>query len=238
VLALFLRAGRPGDRRHLDPDLAGQRLPRAASDGRSLNIIALAGLSFAVGLVVDDAIVVLENIDRHMRERGKPPRQAALEGLQEVWGAIFSSTLTRIAVFIPIIMNVTEAGLLFKDIAIAVVTSITVSLLVTLTVVPSMAALLMRVDSTRERIARENPKLSAFLDIFELQWLGKGFGGSPAVSELGLLGIGRNHRRAVLRGGGVRAVPGRWLSCPRPATCRAGPEVHLLHRPAGGRPAQ
>lgn len=176
ALALFLRAGRPIliAVTSIPISLISVFLVLQALD-RSINIIALAGLSFASGLVVDDAIVALENIDRHMRDFGKPPRQAALEGLQEVWGAIFSSTLTRIAVFIPIILNVTEAGLLFKDIAIAVVTSITVSLLATLTVVPSLAALIMRTESTRERIARDNPKLSAFLDVFELQWLGRWF---------------------------------------------------------------
>ena len=66
----------------------------AAMD-RTVNIISLAGLSFAVGLVVDDAIVALENIDRHMKEFGKGPRQAAYDGVQEVWGAILSSTLVR-----------------------------------------------------------------------------------------------------------------------------------------------
>ena len=130
---------------------------------RTINIIALAGLSFAVGLVVDDAIVALENIDRHMKELGKPPRQAALEGVTEVWAAILSVTLVRVAVFIPIVLNTTEAGLLFKDIAIAIVTSVLVSLLVTLTVVPSFAALLLRGESSRMRLAERNPKLHRLL---------------------------------------------------------------------------
>lgn len=174
ILALFLRAGRPIIivMVSIPISLVSVFLVLQALD-RSINIIGLAGLAFAVGLVVDDAIVALENIERHMSELGKSPRQAALEGVQEVWSAILSSTLVRVAVFIPIVLNVTEAGLLFKDIAIAIVTSILVSLLVTLTVVPSLASLIMRVDSLRKRIERTNPALNRVLEAIEFQWLGR-----------------------------------------------------------------
>jgi hydrophobic/amphiphilic exporter-1 (mainly G- bacteria), HAE1 family len=173
VLALFLRAGRPIVivMVSIPISLVSVFLVLQAMH-RSINIIGLAGLAFAVGLVVDDAIVALENIERHMSEFGKPPRQAALDGVQEVWSAIFSSTLVRVAVFIPIVLNITEAGLLFKDIAIAIVTSILVSLLVTMTVVPGMASLILRLDSTRKRLERTNPALHRALDIIEFQWLG------------------------------------------------------------------
>jgi HAE1 family hydrophobic/amphiphilic exporter-1 len=174
VLILFLRAGRPVIITvvSIPISLVSVFLVLAALH-RTVNIIALAGLSFAVGLVVDDAIVALENIDRHMKEFGKSPRQAAFDGVNEVWSAILSSTLVRVAVFIPIVLNTTEAGLLFKDIAIAIVTSILVSLVVTLTVVPAFAALILRKESTRERLAEKNPGLHRFLHAIEFAWLGE-----------------------------------------------------------------
>lgn len=174
VLMLFLRAGRPVliTIVSIPISLVSVFLVLAAMD-RTINIIALAGLAFSVGLVVDDAIVALENIDRHLKEHKKPPRQAALEGVEEVWSAILSSTLVRVAVFIPIVLNMTEAGLLFKDIAIAIVTSLLVSLLVTLTVVPSFAALLLRAESSRLRLAERHPGLHRLLSTVELEWLGQ-----------------------------------------------------------------
>ena len=107
--------------------------------GRNLNVISLAGLSFAVGMVVDAAIVVLENIDRHLA-MGKPVRQASYHAAKEVWGAILASTLTTVAVFIPVIFLQEEAGQLFRDIAIAICASVLLSLVVSITVIPSASA--------------------------------------------------------------------------------------------------
>jgi HAE1 family hydrophobic/amphiphilic exporter-1 len=173
VLALFLRAGRPIliTVLSIPISLISVFLVLLAMD-RSVNIIALAGLAFAVGLVVDDAIVALENIERHMTELGKTPQQAAQDGVEEVWSAVLSITLVRIAVFIPIMLNTTEAGLLFKDIAIAIVASVLVSLIVTLSVVPSFAALLLRSESSRKRLETTNPALHRTLSVIELRWLG------------------------------------------------------------------
>lgn len=103
--------------------------------GRSLNTISLAGISFAVGMIVDSAIVVLENIDRH-RKMGKSAFDAAYDGTSEVWGALIASVLTTVAVFVPILFLQDEAGQLFRDIAIAVVASVIFSLFVSVTVVP------------------------------------------------------------------------------------------------------
>jgi HAE1 family hydrophobic/amphiphilic exporter-1 len=114
---------------------------------RTLNIISLAGLVFAVGMVVDNAIVVLENIFRH-QEMGKEPFRAAYDGAREVWGAIVSSTLTTLAVFIPILFIEQEAGQLFKDLAIALSASIGMSLFVSITVIPMMTSRLLRVGGT------------------------------------------------------------------------------------------
>jgi len=107
--------------------------------GRNINVISLAGLAFAVGMVVDAAIVVLENIDRH-RELGESRVVAASRGTTEVWGAVLASTLTTMAVFIPVVYVQEEAGQLFKDIAIAISCAVALSLIVSITVIPAFAA--------------------------------------------------------------------------------------------------
>jgi len=103
--------------------------------GRSLNTISLAGISFAVGMLIDSAIVVLENIDRH-RKQGLSISEAAYKGTSEVWGALIASASTTIAVFLPIIFLEDEAGQLFKDIAIAVTGAVSFSLFVSIAVIP------------------------------------------------------------------------------------------------------
>ncbi|MGM0534375.1 MAG: efflux RND transporter permease subunit, partial [Campylobacterota bacterium] len=105
--------------------------------GRSLNTISLAGISFAVGMLIDSAIVVLENIDRH-RKSGEDILTAAYKGTTEVWGALLASASTTMAVFLPIIFLQDEAGQLFKDIAIAVVGAVTFALFVSITVIPML----------------------------------------------------------------------------------------------------
>jgi HAE1 family hydrophobic/amphiphilic exporter-1 len=110
--------------------------------GRNINVISLAGLSFATGMVVDNAIVSLENIYR-LHQGGLPPFEAARKGVTEVWGALVASTLTTLAVFLPVIFIQQEAGQLFRDIAIAISCSIFLSLIVAITVIPTMAARMM-----------------------------------------------------------------------------------------------
>ena len=105
--------------------------------GSSLNTISLAGISFAVGMLVDAAIVVLENIDRH-RKNGESIAQAAYKGASEVWGALIASALTTMAVFLPIVFLEDEAGQLFKDIAIAVTSAVSFSLFVSIAVIPML----------------------------------------------------------------------------------------------------
>lgn len=106
--------------------------------GRNINVISLAGLSFAVGMLVDNSIVALENIFRH-RQMGKSRYLAAYDGAREVWGALLASTLTHISVFLPVVFVQDEAGQLFQDIAIAVSCSVALSLIVAISVVPTMA---------------------------------------------------------------------------------------------------
>ncbi len=110
--------------------------------GRSVNIISLAGMAFAVGMVVDNAIVVIENIYRHL-EMGKSPRRAADDGASEVAGAVLASTVTTMAVFFPILLIQETAGQLFKDIAYAIMAAVALSLIVSLTVIPAAAARLL-----------------------------------------------------------------------------------------------
>ena len=103
--------------------------------GRTLNVISLAGVAFAIGMTLDNSIVVLENIYRHMA-LGKTRMQAALAGVREVWSAVLASTLTTVFVFLPIIFVREEAGQLYSDIAIAISASILMSMIVAITVIP------------------------------------------------------------------------------------------------------
>ena len=112
--------------------------------GRTINVISLAGMAFAVGMVIDNSIVVLENIYRHM-QMGKSRVRAAYDGTVEVWGAVLASTLTTAAVFVPVIFVQDQAGQLFRDIAIAISVSVILSLIVSITVIPAISAKILSV---------------------------------------------------------------------------------------------
>lgn len=111
--------------------------------GVSLNIISMSGLALAVGMLVDNSIVVIENIYR-MRSDGVPAKRAAVEGAKQVTGAIIASTLTTIAVFIPIVFIQGITRELFTDLALTIAYSLIASLIVALTVVPAASAGVMR----------------------------------------------------------------------------------------------
>ena len=113
-----------------------------AITGRTLNVISLAGIAFAVGMIVDAAIVVLENIFR-LREQGMSRREAAHKGAHQVWGAILVSALTTVLVFVPILIMQLEAGQLFRDIAVAISVSVLLSLVVAVTVIPALSSRLL-----------------------------------------------------------------------------------------------
>jgi len=127
--------------------------------GRSINVISLAGLAFAVGMVVDAAIVVLENIYR-LGEEGHGAREAAYQGTRQVWGAVLVSVLTTVMVFIPILTIDLEVGQLFRDIAVAISVSVTLSLLVSVTVIPALSRRLLRFgtpdDDATDRVERHH----------------------------------------------------------------------------------
>ena len=106
--------------------------------GRSLNVISLAGLAFAVGMVLDAAIVVLENIVR-LREQGRSAHEGALEGSTQVWGALVASTATTVAIFLPVIFLKDVEGQLFADLALTIAIAVSLSLLVAVTILPTAA---------------------------------------------------------------------------------------------------
>ncbi|MGE3108768.1 MAG: efflux RND transporter permease subunit [Phycisphaerales bacterium] len=111
--------------------------------GRTLNVISLAGLAFATGMVVDNAVVVLENTVRRL-QLGDSPVQAAYRGGKEVWTALLASTLTTAAVFVPILTIQEEAGQLFRDISLAIACAVILSLVVSITVIPMLCARFLR----------------------------------------------------------------------------------------------
>ena len=106
---------------------------------RTLNIISLAGLAFATGMVLDAAIVVLENIFRQ-REAGRDGNEASERGTSQVWGALVASTATTVAIFMPVVFLEDEAGQLFSDLAVTISAAVVASLLVAITVLPTAAA--------------------------------------------------------------------------------------------------
>lgn len=107
--------------------------------GRSVNVISLAGVAFAIGMTVDNSIVVLENIER-LRRRGLDRWAAAVAGTREVAPAVLASTLTTVLVFLPILYVEQEAGQLYSDIAVAISAAILMSMGTALALVPAMAA--------------------------------------------------------------------------------------------------
>ena len=111
----------------------------SSSPGRSLNVISLAGLAFAVGMVLDAAIVVLENIVR-LREEGRSPHEGSLEGQPtQVWGALVASTATTVAIFLPVIFLKDVEGQLFADLALTIAIAVIDLAAVAVTILPTAA---------------------------------------------------------------------------------------------------
>ncbi|MDF1762740.1 MAG: efflux RND transporter permease subunit [Oleibacter sp.] len=127
---------------------------------RTINVISLAGVAFAIGMTVDNTIVVLESIEQ-ARRRGLSLYQAALTGVREVWPAVLASSLTTVLVFAPVLFVQEEAGQLYSDIAIAIASAIIVSMLVAVTVVPSASA---RLGFGKKTQAAAQQKQAAGLD--------------------------------------------------------------------------
>jgi hydrophobe/amphiphile efflux-1 (HAE1) family protein len=151
--------------------------------GYSLDNLSLMALTIAVGFVVDDAIVMVENIVRHM-ESGAPPLQAALDGAGEIGFTILSISISLIAVFIPLFLMGGVVGLLFREFAVTVAVSILVSVLVSLTLTPMLCAKLL----PPARHAKEG-RISGALEAF-FTWL-------VNIYDRGLI-VALRHRRITL----------------------------------------
>ncbi len=123
--------------------------------GRSINVISLAGLAFATGMVLDAAIVVLENFVRQ-REEGRSPMKAAETAVGQVFGALFASTVTTIAIFIPIMFFEDVEGQLFADLALTIAIAVSFSLVVAVTLLPTGARLLLKDDDSAATSKRAN----------------------------------------------------------------------------------
>ena len=123
------------------------------TSGHTINVISLAGLAFAVGMVLDAAIVVLENIVR-LREGGMAGDAAAQQGADQVRGALIASTATTVAIFLPVVFLADEAGQLFADLALAISVAVITSLLVALTVIPAAARSWLPYSSMEDRHER------------------------------------------------------------------------------------
>lgn len=121
--------------------------------GRTLNIVSLAGLAFAVGMVLDAAIVVLENIFRQ-REQGLRGDEASLKGTTQVWGALLASTATTVAIFMPVLFLQDEVGQLFGDLAITISAGVVASMLVAVTVLPTAASNWIRKEGIEDHHRR------------------------------------------------------------------------------------
>ncbi|MES2461961.1 MAG: efflux RND transporter permease subunit [Armatimonadota bacterium] len=114
--------------------------------GFSLNTMSLSGLALAIGLIVDDAVVVLENIFRHIERDKLRPAEAAVSGTQEIMTAVIASTVTIMIVFLPLLLIQGQSGQMFTQLALVVIFSIGVSLLDAITVVPMLASRLIKAE--------------------------------------------------------------------------------------------
>jgi len=121
------------------------------ASGNTLNIISLSSLSIAIGMVVDDAIVVLENVTTHI-ERGSKPKQAAIHATNEVAISVIASTLTMLAVFLPLTMVTGLAGILFKQLGWIVSIIMIISTLAALTLIPMLCSQLLRLDPKKGKL--------------------------------------------------------------------------------------
>lgn len=120
--------------------------------GNSINIISLSALSIAIGMVVDDAIVVLENITKHI-ERGSSPREAAIYATNEVWLAVIVTTLTVVAVFFPMTLITGMTGIMFRQLGWIVTITVVTSTIAAITLTPMLSSIMLRL-----RPKKKNPR--------------------------------------------------------------------------------
>jgi multidrug efflux pump len=176
--------------------------------GFSINVLTMFGMVLAIGIIVDDAIVVVEGVERIMAEEGLPPREATIKAMREITGAVIGITLVLTAVFIPMALASGSVGAIYRQFTVAMAVSILFSALLALSLTPALCATLLR-PNTHGHHGR-----------------GGFFGGSTAASRLtgryqrgvasccsGRAGDGRVRRA----GGGAAAGPALAAgpSCPK-----------------------
>lgn len=138
--------------------------------GGTLNIVSLSSLSIAIGMVVDDAIVVLENITTHI-ERGSRPKSAAVHGTNEVSLSVVASTLTLIAVFFPLTLVTGFAGVMFKELGWIVTIIMTMSLICAMTLTPMLSAQMLRLDRNPTKLTKKiYAPIQRFLDWLDMKY--------------------------------------------------------------------
>jgi HAE1 family hydrophobic/amphiphilic exporter-1 len=168
--------------------------------GFTLNTISLSGLALSTGLIVDDAVVVLENIFRHIERDKRSATEASITGTEEITGAVVASTITVMVVFFPLLLVKGQSGQMFSQFALVVIFSIAVSLLDATTVVPMLASRLIREEEVLEEAHPElrelhGKKLGLLTRIFD--WTGTKFNNLDASYHRGLQ-WGLRHRFVVL----------------------------------------
>jgi multidrug efflux pump subunit AcrB len=146
--------------------------------GRSLNVISLAGLAFAVGMVMDAAVVVAENIVR-LRESGRVPHEAASLGTRQVAGALLASTITTIAVFAPVIFMDDVEGQLFADLALTISIAVAISMLIAVTVLPAAAGGWLKAKRLASMSEHGYPRVTATI----MRWT------DSRAKQLGWIGV-------------------------------------------------
>ena len=155
-----------------------------SSLGLSINVISLAGLAFAVGMVVDASIVSQENIYR-LNQSGLNSEKASLNGALQVWKPILGSALTTVVVFIPVLMIDLPVGQLFRDIAVAISVSVVISVLVSLTLIPTMANISLRRNKLNQDKIFKIPVIDSLANNFKT-WILKYIEWSLESSKRGL----------------------------------------------------
>ena len=199
--------------------------------GFSINTLTLFGIVLATGIVVDDAIVVIENVERHVREYRKGARQAASDAMREVLGALVATALVLITVFVPIAFFPGTAGRLYAQFALTIAVAVAISAFNALTLTPSLSALLLDRGASAhgkgaffgaiEAVITRGTTLYVFVlrGAMRVKW---------AVVVAFVVGLGPDLRRLPERAAVVRARGG--YRVPPDRRAGAGRVVALLHQ--------
>ncbi|NND70292.1 MAG: efflux RND transporter permease subunit [Rhodothermales bacterium] len=168
--------------------------------GMTLNQMSFGGLALGIGMMVDNAIVVLENIVRHREEKGMSLMESARTGTREVVGAIIASTLTTCVIFLPLVFMRTTTGELFQALAIVVVFALACSLLAAMTLIPVLSSRFLTVKTGDDKTARKPSRFRRFISNLEGQYsrslstiVNRGslvFGGTALLLALAIWGWG------------------------------------------------